>query len=336
MTIKNMSDEDSDAYDTGQGILSAIEDFVETTLVLKKDRELGISIIGGSDTYLHAVCVDEIHDDGAAYHDGRLRRGDQILAVNGVSLQQLTHAQALGTLREASSPLRLSILRENPEAIFTTTETPKKFATVEIAKPNPFCKFGISILGRKDGIGVFITWVQPDSPAARSNKIRQGDRILEVNGQDVRRWSQKKVANLLWTTVGPMVLLLGRFPELSASIQAYTKSKMFPSRERSGTWCGTKLGSPTYQNMTRPKPPVRIEMVTSDTDNSSDCLRVMAPENVRLLNTHISPSFQRARSNTEVVWGQRMRNCPALPLYSLAKTSTTTKPASNHADVAAL
>lgn len=34
----------------------------------------------------HAVCVDEIHDDGSASHDGRLRRGDQILSVSNTKL----------------------------------------------------------------------------------------------------------------------------------------------------------------------------------------------------------------------------------------------------------
>lgn len=42
--------------------------------------------------------------------------------MNGVSLQHVTHSQAVEMLREASSPVRIAILRENPEAIFTTTE----------------------------------------------------------------------------------------------------------------------------------------------------------------------------------------------------------------------
>ena len=42
--------------------------------------------------------------------------------VNGVSLAGMSHKEAVSALRIASSPVRLRVLRENPEEIFTTTE----------------------------------------------------------------------------------------------------------------------------------------------------------------------------------------------------------------------
>lgn len=44
------------------------------------------------------------------------------LKVNGESLRQMSHKNAVSALRLASSPVKLSILREEPENIFTSTE----------------------------------------------------------------------------------------------------------------------------------------------------------------------------------------------------------------------
>uniref|UniRef100_A0A3Q0R430 PDZ domain-containing protein n=1 Tax=Amphilophus citrinellus TaxID=61819 RepID=A0A3Q0R430_AMPCI len=71
----------------------------EVVTILKKSSEgLGFSIVGG---------FGSPHGDlpiyvktGAAAVDGRLKRGDQILAVNGESLQGATHEQAVAILKK--------------------------------------------------------------------------------------------------------------------------------------------------------------------------------------------------------------------------------------------
>lgn len=52
------------------------------------------------------VCVFQ----GAAAVDGRLKRGDQILAVNGESLQGATHEQAVTILKKQRGSVTLDIL----------------------------------------------------------------------------------------------------------------------------------------------------------------------------------------------------------------------------------
>ncbi|XP_047492039.1 multiple PDZ domain protein-like [Penaeus chinensis] len=80
--------------------LSAVEDLVETVVVLRKDQrshELGISVVGGSDTYLGCVVVQAVSEGGAAWQDGRLQRGDILLQVNDTSLAVLDPGIALAT-----------------------------------------------------------------------------------------------------------------------------------------------------------------------------------------------------------------------------------------------
>lgn len=47
---------------------------------------------------------------GAAAVDGRLKRGDQILSVNGESLQGATHEQAVSILKKQKGSVSLDIL----------------------------------------------------------------------------------------------------------------------------------------------------------------------------------------------------------------------------------
>lgn len=47
---------------------------------------------------------------GAAATDGRLKRGDQVLAVNGESLQGATHEQAVAILKRQRGTVTLDVL----------------------------------------------------------------------------------------------------------------------------------------------------------------------------------------------------------------------------------
>ena len=47
---------------------------------------------------------------GAASEDGRLKRGDQIMAVNGQSLDGVTHEEAVGILKRTKGSVTLTVL----------------------------------------------------------------------------------------------------------------------------------------------------------------------------------------------------------------------------------
>ncbi|CAG0900723.1 unnamed protein product [Darwinula stevensoni] len=181
--------------------LGSIQDFRDTPIVLKKeDKELGIEIVGGSDSHLiqrkkiqkkkavqNAVCVSSVREGGSAYRDGRLQRGDILLAVNGTDLRRKSHDEAIQALQEASSPVKLIVLRENPHLMFTTDEEPTRFVTVQLRKHVVTERLGLSLMSGREGKGIFVTWVEPGSPASRNGRILQGDLLMEINGQDIRR-----------------------------------------------------------------------------------------------------------------------------------------------------
>ncbi|XP_029137836.1 multiple PDZ domain protein [Labrus bergylta] len=83
------------------------------SISLEKGSEgLGFSIVGGFGSP-HGdlpIYVKTVFSKGAAAVDGRLKRGDQILTVNGESLQGVTHEQAVAILKKQRGTVTLDVL----------------------------------------------------------------------------------------------------------------------------------------------------------------------------------------------------------------------------------
>ncbi|VTJ86173.1 Hypothetical predicted protein [Marmota monax] len=179
----------------------------ETTIEISKGRTgLGLSIVGGSDTLLGAIIIHEVYEEGAACKDGRLWAGDQILEVNGIDLRKATHDEAINVLRQTPQRVRLTLYRD---------ETPYKeedvcdALTIELQK-KPGKGLGLSIVGKRNDTGVFVSDIVKGGIADADGRLMQGDQILMVNGEDVRNATQEAVAALLKCSLGTVTLEVGR------------------------------------------------------------------------------------------------------------------------------
>ncbi|KAG8595537.1 hypothetical protein GDO81_001550 [Engystomops pustulosus] len=83
------------------------------TIILERGPDgLGFSIVGGYGSP-HGdlpIYVKTVFSKGAASEDGRLNRGDQIIAVNGQSLEGVTHEEAVGILKRTKGTVTLTVL----------------------------------------------------------------------------------------------------------------------------------------------------------------------------------------------------------------------------------
>ncbi|KAK0394235.1 hypothetical protein QR680_000641 [Steinernema hermaphroditum] len=206
-----------------------VETGKETLIEIDKDgKGLGLSIVGGSDTVLNTVVIHEVYPDGAAAMDGRLKPGDQVLEVNGVSLRGVSHDQAISLLRRTPSKVRLLVYRdvELQMSLLDPTQIYNIFEMELMKKPGR--GLGLSIVGRKNEPGVYVSEVVKGGLAEADSRLMQGDQILAINGQDVTGYMQEDVATSLKTITGKVTLKVGRWKltETTSKVHAATPPTM--------------------------------------------------------------------------------------------------------------
>ncbi|XP_040002087.1 multiple PDZ domain protein isoform X2 [Xiphias gladius] len=84
----------------------------KTVTLERGSSGLGFSIVGGFGSP-HGdlpIYIKTVFSKGAAIEDGRLKRGDQIIAVNGQCLEGVTHAEAVDILKKTKGSVVLTVL----------------------------------------------------------------------------------------------------------------------------------------------------------------------------------------------------------------------------------
>ncbi|XP_074667943.1 multiple PDZ domain protein isoform X14 [Strix aluco] len=205
--VRNTSRSSTPATLTSDPATCPIIPGCETTIDISKGRTgLGLSIVGGADTLLGAIIIHEVYEEGAASKDGRLWAGDQILEVNGIDLRNATHDEAINVLRQTPQKVRLTVYRDEAQY---KEEDMYDVLSIELQK-KPGKGLGLSIVGKRNDTGVFVSDIVKGGIADTDGRLMQGDQILTVNGEDVRNANQEAVAALLKCSLGTVRLEVGR------------------------------------------------------------------------------------------------------------------------------
>ncbi|XP_058151901.1 tyrosine-protein phosphatase non-receptor type 13 isoform X10 [Dasypus novemcinctus] len=218
----------------------------------KNDNSLGISVTGGVNTSVRhgGIYVKAVIPKGAAEYDGRIHKGDRVLAVNGVSLEGATHKQAVETLRNTGQVVHLLLEKgQSPaskEHVPGSAQCTLGDSDAQDQAPEKMAKkmthfrdysfvteentFEVKLFKNSSGLGfsfsrednlipeqintsiVRVKKLFPGQPAAESGKIDIGDVILKVNGASLKGLSQQEVISALRGTSPEVSLLLCRPP----------------------------------------------------------------------------------------------------------------------------
>ncbi|CAK9832612.1 Multiple PDZ domain protein [Anthophora retusa] len=165
-----------------------------------KDKGIGFTIAGGSDTPLKGVFIVEVFPDGAAGKDGRLQAGDQILEMCNHKFKEMEHDQVHAAVLKASGTITMLVYRQ---------EKGEEEIEVEIQKKSGKGA-GLCLTGYKSGKGAYVSDLLPGGSALESGKICKGDRVVAVGGQDVREAPVEDIAVHLKVS-NPVQLKLARF-----------------------------------------------------------------------------------------------------------------------------
>ena len=68
---------------------------------------LGFTFVGGNDVPFY---IKDIAKDGVADKDGRLQRGDQLIAVNNISIHGASYQHVLETLKKLHGEIKLTVI----------------------------------------------------------------------------------------------------------------------------------------------------------------------------------------------------------------------------------
>ncbi|XP_037078638.1 uncharacterized protein LOC119099678 [Pollicipes pollicipes] len=75
---------------------------------------IGITLAGGADYENKEISVNKVITGSVADRDGRIKKGDRVISINGRSMKGTTHREALNTLKVCPQPERLGAFRLRP------------------------------------------------------------------------------------------------------------------------------------------------------------------------------------------------------------------------------
>ncbi|XP_061048257.1 E3 ubiquitin-protein ligase LNX isoform X2 [Eubalaena glacialis] len=180
------------------------------------NESLSIRLVGGNETPLVHIIIQHIYRDGVIARDGRLLPGDIILKVNGMDIGNVRHNYALHLLRQPCQVLWLTVLREQKVRSRTdgqpldTYEPRDDHFHVILNKSSPEEQLGIKLVRKVDEPGVFISNVLDGGVADRHGQLEENDRVLAINGHDLRYGSPESAAHLIQASERRVHLVVSR------------------------------------------------------------------------------------------------------------------------------
>ncbi|CAF1948510.1 unnamed protein product [Rotaria magnacalcarata] len=205
-------------------------ELVVNLTILRPNDGFGLRIVGGEEEKSQ-VSVGRIVPNSPAYIDGRLRKGDEIIKIDGHSTIRASHERVVQLMQQAKDNQRVSLIvrrylypnnNELPNQYNRTdfdSYVPNDFRTnsindngirhVTLQKLNDNQSFGFVIISSQNKAGATVGKIIPNSPADQCGQLHVNDRILAVNGVDLTHMLHTDVVNLIKDSGRTITLKIG-------------------------------------------------------------------------------------------------------------------------------
>ena len=230
----------------------------QTVRLEAKHRPLGVTLVQGQwavrDTggTTEAFYIGQLDPHGAAHMSGRLRVGDIVLEVNGMSLAGMDLQFANQLMATPASkhevvfrPVEVHAVGVRPALTAAASSTPGLQAARRVVMQRSEAGFGLRVTDflhyAPELVGLFVDRVTPGGGASRAG-IERGDQILAVNGVSVASSDYRAATAMIREATDSVELLVrsvGQLPRISQYSNGSTRpaaSSRPPSYARSDNY----------------------------------------------------------------------------------------------------
>ncbi|XP_035380325.1 membrane-associated guanylate kinase, WW and PDZ domain-containing protein 3 [Electrophorus electricus] len=208
---------------------NTLAQYKELDVFIKRDQETGFGFrVLGGERPEQPVYIGAIIRQGAAEKDGRLRAGDELMAIDGITVKGKSHKQVLDLMTNAARNGQVLLSVRRKVVFREVTDDPGLQTTVApvLVNGSPRIRHGQPLIGldhesfditlhRKDNEGfgfVILTSkskpppgviphkigrIIEGSPADRCGLLSVGDRISAVNGHSIIQLSHNDIVQLI-------------------------------------------------------------------------------------------------------------------------------------------
>uniref|UniRef100_A0A3B4AUP0 PDZ domain-containing protein n=1 Tax=Periophthalmus magnuspinnatus TaxID=409849 RepID=A0A3B4AUP0_9GOBI len=174
-----------------------------------------------------------------------------------------------------------------------------KLHMIELEKDPAAQGLGIRLTGNKDGsrarMSVYVERVEPEGPAALDGRIREGDELLEINGQILYGRSHQNATTIIDNAPAKVkIILISRICKHGATVKlsgSHSKNPSLPPP--ASISCPTSLTPHSSINLSTSASPSQIPNAPSTTKMLSDRLKSM-PDSADPQNCPIVPGKETA------------------------------------------
>ncbi|XP_037797834.1 uncharacterized protein LOC119592993 isoform X4 [Penaeus monodon] len=186
--------------------------YMEFTVTLKRQETgFGFRIVGGTEEGSQ-VSIGHIVPGGAADQDRSICTGDEIVGVDGEMVLGASHHRVVQLMSAAATHGRVTLtLRrrtQNPSELHNRSLEMQFPYDIQVTRRENE-GFGFVIISSVTKSGSTIGRIIEGSPAERCGRLHVGDRILAVNGVDIKTLHHGHIVNLIKESGYSVTLTIG-------------------------------------------------------------------------------------------------------------------------------